>query len=275
MNKKMFFIDLDGTTLRDDKSVPEENLKAIHEAVDQGHYVAIATGRGIGSARSIAGKLKMMRKGCFLICYNGGMIYDLEDDTLLRDLRLPDEYAAYLFSEAEKYHLHIQAYREQYVIARKECQELLFYAGNTNMEYRIEENLCEKNVYDTPKVLLVSLAGKSCLEKFQRDHREWEEGRCISFFSSPEYLEYCPLHGTKADGIAFFEDYLGIGHENTVAIGDEENDLSMIRRAGVGVVMCNARDDVKVQADYITKKDNNHGGVAEVIKKYTETVKIK
>lgn len=269
MDKKMFFIDLDGTTLRDDKSIPEENLKAIHEAADQGHYVAIATGRAIGSAKAIAKQLGMMRKGCFLISYNGARIYDLEDETLLRKLVFPDEYAKYLFSEAEKYHLHIQAYSDQHILARRECPELSFYAGNAVMKYRVIEDLYENSTCDTPKVLLVSVDEKDRLKKFQKEHKEWEKGKCISFFSGPEYLEYCPLQGTKADGIAFFEEHLGISHENTIAIGDEENDIFMIRMAGVGAVMCNAGDDVKAYADYITQKDNNHGGVAEVIRRFT------
>ena len=93
-------------------------------------------------------------------------------------------------------------------------------------------------------------------------------GRCVSFFSCPQYLEYCPLGATKADGIAFFEERLGIAHENTIAVGDEDNDAAMIRYAGTGVVMKNGNEAVKPLADYITTRDNNHGGLAEVIRRY-------
>ena len=56
--------------------------------------------------------------------------------------------------------------------------------------------------------------------------------------------------------------------EQTVAVGDEENDLSMILAAGIGVAMCNGKDIVKSQADVITTRDNNQGGVAETIHRF-------
>ena len=77
MERKMFFIDLDGTTLRDDKSIPEENIRAIREAVDAGHYVSIATGRALVSAKKVAERLGMMGRGWLVVSLNGAVIYDL------------------------------------------------------------------------------------------------------------------------------------------------------------------------------------------------------
>ncbi|MCD8109859.1 MAG: HAD hydrolase family protein [Clostridiales bacterium] len=312
MDKKMFFLDLDGTTLRDDKTIPEENITAIREAADRGHYVAIATGRSTVSALPIAKQLGMLRKGCFLISYNGTKILTLENMEMLRELFLPVEDAAYLFAEAERYRVHVQAYGGDEILARRESPELDFYANQSKMEYRIipglyasqlnmgcrmvpglyaagelPSRMLSKDVSEsemmpesyeskeavsvaTPKVLLASLKDRALLEKFREDHREWESGRCVSFFSAPEYLEYCPLHGTKADGIVFFENYLGIAHENTVAMGDEENDLAMIRAAGVGVAMPNAAESIRRCADFVPEHDNNTAGVAEVIRQFLE-----
>ena len=55
---------------------------------------------------------------------------------------------------------------------------------------------------------------------------------------------------------------------NTVAAGDEQNDLPMILAAGVGCAAANAVDEVKAGADYITENDNNHSAVAEIIRKF-------
>ncbi|MCC8028875.1 MAG: Cof-type HAD-IIB family hydrolase [Lachnospiraceae bacterium] len=294
MDKKMFFLDLDGTALRDDKTIPEENVSAIREAVDAGHYAAIATGRSTVSAMPVARQLGMLREGCFLISYNGAKILRLDTQELIRELFLPTEYAAYLFTEAERYNLHIQAYSEDVILARRETPELHFYFNQAGMPYRIVPGLYSARAVSsaktssgfpdpgdvpkgsglhgalsplTPKVLVASLDHRELLEKFRADHREWESGRCVSFFSGPEYLEYCHMHGTKADGIAFFETFLGIAHENTVAMGDEENDLAMIRAAGIGVAMPNAAEGIRQYADYVPEHDNNTGGVAEVIRR--------
>ncbi len=266
--RKIFFLDLDGTTLRDDKSIPEENIAAIQETLDLGHCVTIATGRTWVSTEPLARRLGMRRKGCFLIACNGSSVYNLEDGSILQKKQFPDEYARYLFAEAEKAGLYMQAYSETKILARRVCPELEYYAWSSSMDYHIVPDLYHLESYDTPKVLLLSLDNRPALEQFQQEHRAWESGKCVSFFSSPKYLEYCRTDSTKEAGVRFLEKYLNIAHENTIAIGDEENDLGMIREAGIGVVMKNAREDIRRYADYITQKDNNEGGVAEVLRRY-------
>ena len=67
-----------------------------------------------------------------------------------------------------------------------------------------------------------------------------------------------------------FADYckttLGIPIENTIAAGDEQNDISMIEAAGLGIAMINASEEVKAYADVVTKYDNDHDGLAELIR---------
>lgn len=117
-------------------------------------------------------------------------------------------------------------------------------------------------------MLLIDLNGQEKLRKFQADHREWEKGRCTSFFSCDEYLEYCPLGATKGYGVEYLEKFLNISKENTIAVGDQENDIPMLQAAHIGCAMKNAEEKVKEIADYVTEHDNNEDGVAEVIEKF-------
>ena len=87
-------------------------------------------------------------------------------------------------------------------------------------------------------------------------------------FSCYEYLEFMPAGINKGNSIRWMSNYLNIPMENTIAVGDAENDLTMIKAAGIGAVMKNARDEIKAAGNYITEKDNNEGGVAEVIQKF-------
>ena len=66
----------------------------------------------------------------------------------------------------------------------------------------------------------------------------------------------------------YLEKFLGLPHENTVAVGDQENDIPMIQNAAIGVAMKNSDKKAKEAADYITEHDNNHDGVAEVIRRF-------
>ena len=62
MEKKIFFIDFDGTLMRDDKTISDKNREALRNAVDQGHYIALATGRAVSSGRRIAKELGLTRQ---------------------------------------------------------------------------------------------------------------------------------------------------------------------------------------------------------------------
>lgn len=61
---------------------------------------------------------------------------------------------------------------------------------------------------------------------------------------------------------------LGMDIRDSVAAGDENNDVSMLRAAGVGAAMSNAVPAAKAAADYVTERDNNHDGIEEVIRKF-------
>jgi hydroxymethylpyrimidine pyrophosphatase-like HAD family hydrolase len=71
----------------------------------------------------------------------------------------------------------------------------------------------------------------------------------------------------RSKGAALLEtaSLLGLSVSNTYAVGDAENDISMITAAGTGIAVMNAVDEVKLAADYVTERDNNHDAVAELI----------
>ena len=79
-------------------------------------------------------------------------------------------------------------------------------------------------------------------------------------------LELNDENATKGNGLMWLADYLCVDREATMAVGDGENDVSMIRMAGVGVAMDNAQDLVKQYADEITLT-NDEDGVAAVIER--------
>jgi len=85
--------------------------------------------------------------------------------------------------------------------------------------------------------------------------------------SKPYYLEMLHPEATKGRALRVVAGYFGIPRQEVIAIGDSFNDLDMIRYAGLGVVMENAREEVKRFADYVTRS-NEDDGVAEVLEKF-------
>ncbi len=266
--KKILFTDLDQTLLKRDKSVSAENRRAIQRMLDAGHHLVVATGRPVKSGLAVVRQLGLTLPGCYMIAFNGAMIYDCAADTVLDKRTLPLEYVEYLFEEAEANGLHIQTYSDEYLLAQKMTKELEFYRRETGMPYKILKNMFASLEKEPCKVLLASLNDTEKLKRFQRQHRSWEEGKCTSFFSCREYLEYCPTDTDKGRGVRFLTEFLNVRPQDTYAAGDERNDIAMLRAAGTGIAVRNAFEEVKMAADFITANDNEHDAVAEIIDKF-------
>ena len=80
-------------------------------------------------------------------------------------------------------------------------------------------------------------------------------------------LEFSPTEANKGTGMLALAELLGVPREATMAVGDADNDLPMLRGAGLGVAMGNANERVRAAADVVVA-DNDHGGVAEAIRTY-------
>lgn len=268
MNNKILFVDLDGTLLTDDKIVTERNRTAISKMLQEGHYLVLATGRTIESGRIVARELGLTMPGCYMIAFNGAVIYDCSADRVLLKRSLPIDVVQELFERAEKAGIYIQTYNNTDIITTRHTKELDWYKDKNQLSYKLSENVLDLLEEEPQKALLIDLKSRERLEKFQKKNAKWEKGKCSSFFSCDEYLEYCPIDTSKGSGVEHLAKILNMPLECTVAVGDEENDISMIRKAHIGVAMKNAIPAVKEAADYITENDNNHDAIAEVIEKY-------
>ena len=76
-----------------------------------------------------------------------------------------------------------------------------------------------------------------------------------------------PNNINKGTGVKYVADKLGIDMQDVICVGDSDNDLSMIKAAGLGVATANALDRVKIHADYIAPSCND-SPIADIIYKF-------
>ena len=138
---RILFTDLDGTLLNDHKEVTSGNQAAIDEALACGHKIVGCTGRPLASARVCAAKAGLDKEGCYVICFNGGQIYDPFHKKTIYGKTFSKEVAKPLFEEAMDRGLHIQSYSDTQVLSLKENRELLFYISGTTVSYKIVADL--------------------------------------------------------------------------------------------------------------------------------------
>ena len=270
MKKKLLFLDLDGTLLNDEKQITQGNRKALEGALARGHGVIITTGRPLKSAMEQARRLGLDGPGCYLIAYNGAAVYDWAQQKQIFSCALPLETVYRVFDLVTGEGEHIQTYDTWDVLVEPqgENEALHRYCMLSGMGYRVIGSVRQDLVEQPVKCLVINYREKSGLLRVQERIRRELDAEVDCFFSCDQYLEVVPKGMNKGRAVERMCRLLGVDIADAVAVGDEANDLSMIRAAGVGVAMANGTGEVKATADYITTRDNNHDGVAEVVEKF-------
>lgn len=266
--KKILFSDLDGTLLSDDKTISPENLQAIKAMTDAGHSFVIATGRPLMSALEIAKAYHFMGADFYIASFNGGLIYDCNQQKEIYHEGIERKYVRFLFDEAKKRNLHVHTYSPTHVLAERPSEMLTHYLSHIHMPSMIVGNVCDVLTEDPLKVIIADLHDHEKLVRFQEDLRSQMDPVSNNMFSSAILLEYGSLKASKGQAIRILCKLLGIDISNSIACGDEENDISMLDAAGIGAVMKNGVTNAKSHGDYITRNDNNHHGIAEIIENF-------
>ncbi len=269
MNKKALFIDLDGTFLDDDKQVPEANAAAVQRMLDAGHSVIISTGRPLSSAVIQAERIGLTSPGCYLIAYNGGILYDTYARKIIYKSTIPLDVVLPVFAEANRRGLHLQTYDETEVLVEPRCvdEELALYCSRILIGYKVIPDIRELTE-EPVKMLAIHLNDRETLEEFRRWIAEECGDSLDTFFSNDQYVEIVRKGLNKGNALKQMAELIGVSLENTVAAGDEANDTTLLQAAHIGAAMCNGCEETKAAADYITQRNNNEGGVAEIIEKF-------
>lgn len=267
MDKKIIFVDLDETLLNTDKTICQANKDAIQEMVNAGHYFAVNTGRPLNGAQKIVSSLNM-GKNCFILTFHGTCVYDCSKKEIVHVKSIPSKDAIELMNEIDKFGIYTQTFTEKRIYTKHNNATLAKYNEVTNEPFTLIEDYEELQDKALSKVMAIDYESTGKLVEFQKYYKDKENGKFTSFFSCDEFLEYTLEGADKGYGVRFLADYLGVPIENTIAVGDEGNDISMIKAAGVGVAMVNGATQAKQVANYVTTRTNNEGGVAEVIEKF-------
>jgi len=269
MEKKILFVDLDGTLLTDSKEITAENMEAIRKATSLGHAVVVTTGRPLASTQLQVEKLGLTTPGCYAITSNGALIYDANKKETIFYKGVHRDCIRAAFDEAYKFNIHPQTYSMTGVLCEHDTEEMKYYARRNVISYEVVEDVTKVLDFDPIKLLFIDLHDRTHLEEFRTYMAPWtRENHLDVFFSCDQYLEFLPEGINKGSGVRFISDYLNVSSENTLAAGDAENDITMLEAVHTPCVMKNAHPEMYAYGKYITERDNNHSGIAEIIERF-------
>ncbi len=269
MSKKILSVDLDGTLFSDDKSVSAGNLAAIEKMLDAGHFLAVNTGRPIHVMEKLLAPYKDFRRdSVYVLGYQGSVCANASTGEILFSKVLDHEAACQLIKSAFLENLTPIIFDQKSIYALAENENTAYYSNKARTPIIIVDSVDALSNIDICKIMIVDANGSEALAAFKEANDAVTDTYFNSMFSDITFLEYVNKDVSKGNGLAFLADKLQIAMEDTVAVGDERNDISMIKAAGIGAAMINGHGKAREIADYITENDNNNDAIAEIIYKF-------
>ena len=258
MNQKLLLFDLDGTLLKNDKTISENTLAALMKCRKKGMLIGISTSRSEQNSLSFISALQPD-----IMITSGGALVKKQDKYIYKAV----------FTAAET--------RQMIRTARDICGEDCEIAIDTMKEHYwnyktdplIQDPSWGESVWtDFHDFGLESL--KMCVEivdKRKAEQLKENLSQCDSVrFSEGDWYKYTRKGVTKEQAITVICNACGSSCEDIVAFGDDYADIGMLRQAGIGVAMGNAIQEVKKAADIIIGS-NEEDGIAKYLEENYET----
>lgn len=263
MAVKLFVSDIDGTIFVPGKKISARNIAAIKKMVDAGIIVTIATGRMYRAALPVAQELGV---NVPIITYNGALIKSAGGEILHAE-SIPAALVVELTSFFERHGWYLQNYSGDNLFypVRNEYTELYETAQKISGTEIGWDGLREKTA-DVYKLLSISSGAEETAERMAAVRAEFG-GRIEVTKSHPQFVEISGIGVSKASAVKILAQKFGFDKSEVMAIGDSDNDLPMLKAAGISVAMGNGTDEVKNSCTYVTA-DCEDDGFAAAVEKY-------
>ena len=260
----MLVVDMDDTLLTDDHKISIENKEMLLKAQELGVYVVLASGRPTSAMLSYAKELQCDVYKSYMISFNGSVITDLNDETVLFEHALTKDQIHALYDFSQQNNTHIISYWDGKIISETQSEYIDIEKNITGLELDIVASFKDKVTSSAVKCIL--LEEPSYLKNVELKLKEAmpELSVCMS---KPFFLEAAPNGIDKGASIQILAKKLDIHQSEIIAIGNAGNDLTMVQYAGLGVWVENVEEELREFGDVIVASNNNHG-VAEVVRRF-------
>lgn len=271
MKYKMLVMDIDGTLLPKDKTISQKNREAIKAASDMGIKVVVSTGRLYASAYLLTRAFGNTVKS--IISSNGAQITREDIGRVVYEKPMKENDIFKILNLCAKYNAECLFHSGDTIFAPKkpfyfdmlnqgatDDRKVKFQpADDSNWEriIRLNEGKILKGVIMDNDIEKISLIKKDIMGSMDVEVAQM----------SDDCIEITHKGVSKGNAVKHLTDIYGICMDEVICIGDNENDISMIRHAGLGIAMGNGNDIIKRVADFVTLTDENDG-VAYAVEKF-------
>jgi len=285
---KMIFTDLDGTLLNSSSEISTINVEAIKKAQKHGVEVVVATGRAYFDVQEILKKAEL--SNLWVIAANGATIHD-PNGQLRHSVPIDAHHVKEALQWLDANEFYYEVFAEHAIYTPNSGRELLAIeidrvkSANKNVDEERLHHAAAKQYSQTGFAFVASyedilntnaelynvLAFSFDDKKRKKGWDHFSKQHDMTLVSSADHnFELEHKDASKGNALTYVVKELGGSLQDTIAIGDSFNDVSMLQTAGKGIAMANAHAEIKALADDITLT-NDENGVASVIEKVLET----
>jgi len=260
---KLAAVDLDGTLLTSGKAVTEHCREVVRDLLELGIRFVLASAR---PPRSTAGPYKALGLRDLVICYNGALIFDPPGRRVLHRREIEYPLARALIDLAREVYPDVQVSVEVLdpgYAARPDGETELPASRETRPDRPSQRETWDNT--NVAKILMMGEPSTMQAVKFWLDQSYAERVALMQI--DPSLLQIMAAGVSKGAALEYVARYYGIRMDETLAIGDGPNDLSMLRVAGMAVAMGDAPDEVRAAADYVAAS-SDEDGVADVLSQF-------
>lgn len=261
--KRLIALDLDGTVMGRERIISQRVRHAVKQAIDQGHLVTIATGRGFAPTAHFAQDLGVNAP---IICYQGALVRDYRDGRTVHSATIPLPVARDLIDFSETRKLNFQVYTQDdraYVSQLNSVAEGI--AELSGIPVTAVKDLA--GWLSHPPIKFIFFEQEESVPELVRNMQAQFDGHLQVVRSWDQLIEATGPSISKGEALARLAVYMGVAQAETIAVGDQDNDVRMIAWAGLGVAMGNASPAAKAAADVVAPA-LEADGAAWVIEQY-------
>ena len=270
MKIKMIGLDLDGTLLDSQKEISAYTLQVLQRAMQSGVEVVIATGRALCGVPK-----QVLNIGIrYAVTANGARISDIQQDKVIYETSMDKKIAMNALHILNDYdaarelliggesHMELEKLRD--IAAYIKSEAMAKYVRETRQEAQDLSEILENTQKSIEKVHAIFRKEEERQEAWKRIEQLEDIELCGSLGNN---IEVNAKGVNKGQGLLRLGEVLGIKREEIMAVGDDLNDVEMIKTVGLGIAMENGQEQVKKYAQYVTAT-NDEDGVAKAITKF-------
>ena len=263
--------DMDETLLNDQHEICQRNIDAIIKAKKEfGVKFVPATGRGYLSIQHNLKTLGLYDEANeYVLSFNGGALTENRGNNLIQFKGLNFLKMKEIFEYGLDKDVCIRVYTKDQIFVFNLSESEAIRINSLKVPCNImSENKVDFLADEQIAKILYQNLDIPYLKELEHKMKSITDGHCSVTYSSNRYMEFNALGVDKGQGLCDLVNILGLDIKDTIAVGDNYNDLAMLKVAGLSVAAQNATQDIKAVCDYTTKADNNEGVIAELIEKF-------